>query len=285
MPAIPEVESPTAILERLKTNCFQFVFPPGQKVVPRAVTRMTAYARYGPALPSESGRLVLKSARNGEGTLRHHEEQLLIKEEEGGIVSDIYCSATPTSTHAASLRPPKSIHSSTIPGEPFGEMNAKKHPLVHQVMEMTRKELTEVLENVSLPDSTTKESTVFDALSNALLNERQRRINAVKTATPVLKDVRKDTEVTERSATRFYNRTNPKAYEIRSWEDPKDVLRALHRNVFQIAEPGIKSASLSLNVRCLRPDFELRDGSVKEGWDNYCCIRNSKDTRISTLRK
>jgi hypothetical protein len=127
-------------------------------------------------------------------------------------------------------------------------------------------------------------AAVEDALSTSLLAERRRRIAALKRSVPNREEVRSDVDVTQKAVRHFYNRTAPKAYELRTWEDPKDILRGLHRYASAIVDPSVRTnnASVTLNVRCLRKDF-IPD-PTKPGWDGYCCVRQQNPSVISTMR-
>jgi hypothetical protein len=128
-------------------------------------------------------------------------------------------------------------------------------------------------------------TAVEDAISTALLAERRRRISCLKQCVPLREAVRTDLDITQRKTRHFYNKTAPKAYEIRTWEDPKDVLRSLHRYAGAIMDPTAEKSNnvdVTLNVRCLRPDFV--PDLDKPGWDGYCCVRNKQASKATSLR-
>lgn len=285
-PVAAASETVLEMIERLRSNCIGYIFPERVVVVYGAFVRMIVYAKYGPAVVVKAT-FRLRGGRSKE-LLRSHEEALLLKDEEMALLADVYASAIPL---AATLKPAKSIPPATLPDEVLGEMNRHKDPAFRHLTEMTLSELKAVLDAAEIPaaeadGSPLTETTVADAISNALLRERQRRINVLKSSTPSVEHLRRDPDVTKRAATHFYNRTFPKAYEVRSWAEPKDVLRALHRSAFAIAEPeNQNNVNLNLNVRCLREPFEMPPGEVKEGWDPYCNIRHSHSGKASTLRK
>lgn len=122
------------------------------------------------------------------------------------------------------------------------------------------------------------------SISNALLELRRRRLASIKTSTPQLKNVRSDLSVTDRLATQIYNKVTPKAYKLRSWADPRDVLRALHRSATAITEYEERhNPAVNLNVRCLRSDF-VPDPS-RPGWDPCAALRKSHSGKNPLLTR
>lgn len=127
-------------------------------------------------------------------------------------------------------------------------------------------------------------SAVEDSISTSILAERRRRIAVLKRATPSRDELRTDVNVTQRATRHFYNRTAPKAYEIRTWDEPKDILRSLHRHSHSVLDPEDRgNVEVTLNVRCLRPEF-IPDPN-RPGWDSFCCVRQKLPSKITTLRR
>eukprot|EP00758_Cryptobia_borreli_P018758 Tbor_TRINITY_DN7435_c0_g1::TRINITY_DN7435_c0_g1_i1::g.14590::m.14590 len=129
-------------------------------------------------------------------------------------------------------------------------------------------------------------STLADRLSDAILCERERRINNMKRSDAKLSDIRSDTSITNRQATLIYNRTYPTVYGAISYETPQHVQRALHRHSCIVVniEDGNNPEVVS-NIKCLRPDYVARPEDVPQGWDGYCCIRNKSEGKNPLLRK
>eukprot|EP01007_Sphenomonas_quadrangularis_P003087 NODE_558_length_1354_cov_381.370115_g434_i0.p1 GENE.NODE_558_length_1354_cov_381.370115_g434_i0~~NODE_558_length_1354_cov_381.370115_g434_i0.p1 ORF type:complete len:396 (+),score=87.43 NODE_558_length_1354_cov_381.370115_g434_i0:34-1221(+) len=123
-------------------------------------------------------------------------------------------------------------------------------------------------------------------LSNAILDDRQRRLRVISQAVVRPEDIRRDDDVLRWKTRHVYSRTTPKPYLLDDLNSPSTLQRCLHRNLFKVMPltRGIPSSEFSLNARILRPDFEPR-GDKTEGWDNYCCVRNAAPgTRLPKLQ-
>ena len=306
------------MLRELRQLCVDFVFPPYKQIVQDTLARMCVYAKMGPGVRDADGHVRL---HGGYMTVRPYEERLIIRDESKSLVVDVYGGnlAAPlardkhrvaTAANLARTCTSASAMDATL----YEDINTKKLPIMRDLEEISRVELMAVLDSAQVPqkkgkgapqlsaasasqsmnpptgsrtvsDEKLRRNALADAIANALLQERIRRIRAVKTSSPQLKEIRNDPAVTMRAATQFFNRTFPKAHEIRSWEDPKNVLRALHRSAFMIAEAEDRNnPALNYNVRCLRPELVMNAGDVAIGWDPYCCVRNTNPAKVTTLR-
>lgn len=326
----PEMDEHSAVPQNVdemvlkaESYCKEFVFPPHMRVVKKAFIRLIVYSKYGPAIRDPVDRQ-LKLPGSGR-LLRAYEEKILLHEEERNLITDTYGGNMASKDLVG---PPEPIDSTTE-----ALLAMKRDPLFYTAMELSKKELDDVLRNVNydaahaaarkgvsakstatplsaaavsqspsratrsegLADPAAEErrqqlilqrqrSVVDDTLSNALLDERRRRIRELQVSVPVFERIRLDIDVTQRKTMRFYNRTQPKAYELRSWEDPKDVLRALHRSAFQVTEFSDRNnPAVNLNVRCLRAEYKPKSADAP-GWDPYCCVRQTLPGKAQSLR-
>lgn len=183
----------------------------------------------------------------------------------------------------------------------YGELMNRRHPLCYDAAKISKDELRAVLANGHFP---TKEkdgkalrwSTLSDAMSTCLLQERQRRIYGLKCSVPSISTVRQDPRVTNRQAVYFYSRTHPKPRSIRRFDNPQDVLVALHRYAYQVSDVNVapsppiganggaattvvevvvgrgkpSAAQLNNNIKCLRSDFVA--DPTKPGWNATSCL-------------
>jgi hypothetical protein len=181
------------------------------------------------------------------------------------------------------------LHSSV-----YGELMNRRNPLCYEADQISKDELRSVLADGHFP---TREkdgkplrwSTLADAMSTCLLQERQRRINGLKCSVPSLSTVRQDPRVTNRQSVYFYSRTHPKVRSIRRYDNPQDVLVALHRYAYQVSDvnppPGASTATevdaavgrgkpsaaqLNNNVKCLRSEFVA--DPQRPGWNATSCL-------------
>lgn len=280
-------------------RCRDYIFH--QPVVNKALVRLIVYAKFGPGVVVDDRVQLMGPHR----VLHGFEEKLLLAEEERTLVVDVYGGTLSSTKLTGTQRP--------VDRDSQADMNRMKNRLFFDALELSRAELKQVLDSIDFeaalkrsvsalstpsafaspaktraaaviaPKKDPLPAAIDDAISTALLNERRRRIRMLKKATPQLGEVRTDKDVTDRTVRHFYNKTAPKAYKIRSFEDPKDVLRSLHRSAYSITDfSNRNNPDLTLNVRCLRADFEPDPN--RPGWDGYCCVRNAQASKITTLR-
>ena len=184
------------------------------------------------------------------------------------------------------------VAAAALPDDVYGpEMLGKQHPIAHAVLELSRVELRQLLDRCerSLPlcekdGAKVTRATLVDHLSDAIFAERDRRIAALKRSDAQLEDVRTDPLLSKRRELTIYNKTTPQSYSITSYDKPHHVQRALHRRAFQVAEMGdANKACVAQNVRCVRDEFRIEPGTVREGWDGYCAIRHTRPGRGPTV--
>lgn len=177
------------------------------------------------------------------------------------------------------------IAAMALPDEVFGiEMLDQQHPMASQVLELSRVELDQLCDHVAqtLPTcekdgSKVKRSTIADHFADIVFAERDRRVFCLKRSDAKLDDVRTDPTLTKRREISIYNKTAPLAYTITTYDQPHHVQRALHRRAFQVANLADgNNPNIAANVRCVRDEYRIEPGTVKEGWDGYCCIRESR---------
>lgn len=135
----------------------------------------------------------------------------------------------------------------------------------------------------------------FDAISEKILTERQRRISVLRSANPTAAALRSDPRVVCRNTAFLYNAPSIKCKEISHFDSPTDILNALHRYATQIMEiptempvnPHASSnggkqnaAEVMENLKCLRAEY-VPDRS-KPGWDGTCCLKG-RDGRLNPL--
>ncbi|CUG91405.1 Hypothetical protein, putative [Bodo saltans] len=185
------------------------------------------------------------------------------------------------------------LHSSV-----YGELMNRRNPLCYEADQISKDELRAVLANGRFPSKEKdgkplRWSTLADAMSTCLLQERQRRINALKCSVPSLSTIRQDPRVTNRQSVYFYSRTHPKVRSIRRYDNPQDVLVALHRYAYQVSDVNVapavaaagaganvvevvvgrgkpSAAQLTNNVKCLRTDFVA--DPLRPGWNATSCM-------------
>ncbi|KAJ9471215.1 hypothetical protein DIPPA_23544 [Diplonema papillatum] len=113
----------------------------------------------------------------------------------------------------------------------------------------------------------------FTAVSDAVANERSRRLRVLAVAAPKkgnrasVPGVRTDYAVVHRKQM-LYSKASFNAGLT------QDIQRVLHRSAFAIAPPGATAASLTQNANLLRPQKPLTKIS-ESAWDPYCCVRSS----------
>lgn len=289
------------IWAELRSLCLKYIFPEDRPAVPNALVTMSMYAKYGPAVPDpHTGDLRIRGTQR---LMMPHETQLLKKEEQRAMQVEIF---TAPRIHPAGLKPKgntavlakatqsvvaPNVTAMTLHDEVYGnEILGQKHPLMETALQLTKVELCAILDACKYPTSDTdgskpRRTTLADAMSNALLAERERRIMTLKKSDTQLKEIRTDDMVTNRKATTVYNKTAAKAYTINTYEKPHHVQRALHRYATLVCDgSNSKSPEIAANVRCLRTEYEAPIGEVREGWDGYCCIRGKNSGKATTLR-
>ena len=302
--AMDNVKTTEEIWGELRELCVRFVFPDGMPTVPNALVTMTVYAKYGPAVEDpNTGELRIRGTQR---LLMHHETQLLKKEEQRAFEVEVFTAkrlhpvGLQSKTKSGESQPiaksvgsvvAANISAMSLHDEVYGnEILGQKHPLMETALQLTKGELLSILNSCKYPahdsnDAKARRSTLADAMSNALLAERERRIMMLKKSDAQLKEIRSDEMVTNRKATTIYNKTATKAFKIDSFEKPHHVQRALHRYATLVCDgSNSKSAEIAANVRCLRAEYEAPPGEVKEGWDGYCCLRGKGNGKASTLR-
>jgi hypothetical protein len=318
------------IWQELCGLCRDYLFPPGMPVVRKVLARLATYAKYGPGVRLEDGHVALRGGcprllqRHEDKQLLDEEERAVLAEVYNYSSSTSNMNIVPRDLQVTLRKGGGSMHGSTtkingvdltttmahhadrpraaasliapnttctaIPDDLLGEMLRRKNPLMHELLEMTRFEVDQLLASAVYPSreknqKPVRRSTLSDHLSEALLAERQRRVQAMKVSKPDFGVVRTDPTVSRRQSVLFYNTSSPKPRELRSYDNPADVQLALHRYSSQISEVGVGGggAEIAFNVRCLREDFV--PDRTKEGWDGYCCVRGVNPSPISTLRK
>ena len=216
----------------------------------------------------------------------------------GELLNNTSSTSAPTPApypHSLSVRgavAAPNVAAAALPDDVYGpEMLGKQHPIAHAVLELSRVELRQLLDRCerSLPlcekdGAKVTRATLVDHLADAIFTERDRRIAALKRSDAQLEDVRTDPLLSKRRELTIYNKTTPQSYSITSYDKPHHVQRALHRRAFQVAEMGdANKACVAQNVRCVRDEFRIEPGTVREGWDGYCAIRHTRPGRGPTV--
>lgn len=172
----------------------------------------------------------------------------------------------------------------------YGEVMSHRDPLCYAANQISKDELRSVLANGWFPTRekdgrpSLRWSTIADAMSSCLLQERQRRINGLMSSTPSLGVIRQDPRVTNRAAVYFYSRTHPKPRVIRRFDNPQDVLVALHRYAYQVSDVTLPqgaeagrgkptASQLNNNIKCLRADYVA--DKERPGWNGMSCLAGS----------
>ena len=80
-------KSPDEIWEELCSLCRDYLYPPGMPVVHKVLARLATYAKYGPGVRLDDGKVGL---RGGARLLQRHEEKQLLDEEEKALLAEVY---------------------------------------------------------------------------------------------------------------------------------------------------------------------------------------------------
>ena len=175
-------------------RCLNWIF--SHDNVPCALVRVAVYAKYGPAI--ENPITSALQLRGSQKLLQPHEERVLLEEERRAIIVELYADAKDKDLSASIKRTiAPNNQAIVLPDSDFGAIDREKHPLVFDLMEVTRDEVSVLLNSVKYPTSdakgdTPRRSTLSDCLSNALLKERARRIRSLQRGDPRLDEIRTD---------------------------------------------------------------------------------------------